>query len=317
MKTFMKRLWALLVFLLTGRAQRHYGRKQRDPDDPRDHRYVPDADVLNSLPPEVDLRDQDGAIFDQGRLGSCTANGWLGLFLFVCKKLFGDTFFGSRLQLYYDEREMEGTAGEDAGAYVRDGARCLATKGVCAETEWPYDIARYAEKPPDQCYIDAQNNKIVEYMRISQDVKHLKACLAEKFPFVFGFEVYESFESASVTRTGIMPMPGPDERLVGGHCVVAIGYVDAHGQAKFFRNADRLKHSASRLSSKLSHALRIVTGIRAFPVTPPANTIICRNSWGTRWGDRGYFYMPYDFITNSSYASDFWTVRKVTHKKAA
>jgi C1A family cysteine protease len=35
-----------------------------------------------------------------------------------------------------------------------------------------------------------------------------------------------------------------------------------------------------------------------------------RNSWGSGWGDKGYFYMPYDFITNANYTDDFWTIRK-------
>src|SRR5262245_11099232 len=144
MPSFCKRLWARLVALLTGRVKRHYGRK-RDPKDARDHIYVPKAEVLSSLPGGVDMRSQDGPIFDQGQLGSCTANGWLGLFMFVCMKLFKDTFVGSRLQLYFDERDLEGTPGEDSGAYVRDGAKCLANIGVCPESKWQYDISRYAE----------------------------------------------------------------------------------------------------------------------------------------------------------------------------
>jgi C1A family cysteine protease len=32
---------------------------------------------------------------------------------------------------------------------------------------------------------------------------------------------------------------------------------------------------------------------------------ICANSWGTGWGDGGYFYMPYAYITNPNLASDF------------
>jgi C1A family cysteine protease len=39
--------------------------------------------------------------------------------------------------------------------------------------------------------------------------------------------------------------------------------------------------------------------------------LICRNSWGTGWGDRGYFYMPYAVINNTNMSSDFWTISTV------
>ncbi len=50
----------------------------------------------------------------------------------------------------------------------------------------------------------------------------MRACLAEGFPFVFGFTVYESFESAQVARTGVLNMPKPNEKLVDGHIVLAV-----------------------------------------------------------------------------------------------
>ena len=316
MQSLFTRLFALFAGLVTVRAKRSYGRK-RDSIDARDHRYVPSAEALKSLASGVDLRSQDGPIFDQGQLGSCTANGWLGLFMFVCKKMFGDTFLGSRLQLYYDSRVAEGTPNDDAGAEVRTGGKCLAEIGVAPENVWEYDISRFAEKPPAEVYTAAKDHMVVEYMRVDQDIDHMKACHKEGFPFTFGFEVYESFEGSAVARTGIMPMPADGERVVGGHCVVAIGYIDGQGKAQYFRTGDRLMHSISRFFGNIGHGLRSLTGLRLFRVTPPSNVIICRNSWGRRWGDNGYFYMPMEFIKNPSYASDFWTIRVVAHKKAA
>lgn len=38
---------------------------------------------------------------------------------------------------------------------------------------------------------------------------------------------------------------------------------------------------------------------------------ICRNSWSSSWGDLGYFYIPYDYLTTTDLADDFWTIRKV------
>ncbi len=39
---------------------------------------------------------------------------------------------------------------------------------------------------------------------------------------------------------------------------------------------------------------------------------IARNSWGAGWGDKGYFYMPYQIIKNPSMSSDFWIITSVT-----
>ena len=55
----------------------------------------------------------------------------------------------------------------------------------------------------------------------------MQGCLADGCPIVFGFSVYESFESADVAHTGVVPLPPRGETLVGGHAVVAVGYDDA------------------------------------------------------------------------------------------
>jgi C1A family cysteine protease len=122
---------------------------------------------------------------------------------------------------------MEGTVNSDSGAMIRDGIKSIAAQGDCPESEWPYDIAKFANKPTPQCYRDALKYKAVQYQRLVNNLNQMKGCLASGYPFVFGFTVYDSFESQQVAQTGMVPMPAAAEQVLGGHCVVAVGYDDA------------------------------------------------------------------------------------------
>jgi C1A family cysteine protease len=117
----------------------------------------------------------------------------------------------------------------DSGAQIRDGIKSVASQGDCPESLWPYDITKFAVKPPPSCYQQALKFKAVQYQRVTQISNQLKGCLASGYPFVFGFTVYESFESQQVAQTGHAPMPAPKETVIGGHAVVAVGYDDVQG----------------------------------------------------------------------------------------
>jgi C1A family cysteine protease len=241
---------------------------------------VPHAAAAH-LPAKVDLRPGCPPPYDQGQIGSCTANSIAGAIEFDQKKQKITEFTPSRLFIYYNERVMEATSPSvDSGAQIRDGIKSVATFGVCPETEWPYDdkntnpdpcaACGYAKKPLVACYTQALKHKVTSYHRLNSAVlSTLKGCLAEGYPFVFGFTVYESFEGDEVAKTGIVPMPAPKEKMVGGHAVLAVGYDDS------------TKH------------------------------FIVRNSWGLDWGIKGYFMMPYDYMTSTNLSDDFWTIRMV------
>jgi len=94
---------------------------------------------------------------------------------------------------------------------------------VCPESSWPYDISRFTRKPTAACYKEGLKRRITSYLRL-QTLPEMLNCLADGFPFVFGFTVYESFETLKVARTGIAPMPKKSERALGGHAVMAVGY---------------------------------------------------------------------------------------------
>ena len=121
-------------------------------------------------------------------------------------------FTPSRLFIYYNERAIEHTIDSDSGAQIRDGIKSVGRQGDCPETEWPYVIARFKTKPTARCYADALKYRAVLYQRLTPILSQLKGCLASGYPFVFGFTVYESFESASVARTGHASLPKSGER---------------------------------------------------------------------------------------------------------
>ena len=201
----------------------HYGWIPDLPDE-RDHIYAAPPPILSALPASTDLRPQCPAVYDQGMLGSCTANAIAAVIEFDRMKQKLPDLVPSRLFIYYNERVIEGTVSIDSGAMIRDGIKSVASEGVCPEPEWPYDIGKFARKPSAQCYKDAKLDRAISYQRLVQDVNQMKGCLASGFPFVFGFTVYESFEGTSVAKTGHAPMPRVGERAVGGHAVTAVGY---------------------------------------------------------------------------------------------
>ena len=184
-----------------------------------------------ALPRSVDLRATCPKIYDQGDLGSCTANALAAAIEFDQRKeKLAQPFTPSRLFIYYNERALEGTIASDSGAAMRDGIKSVASQGVCAETIWPYLEQNFAERPPAPCYRAGKLHPAVQYSRISQDAGALKACLAAGYPFLFGFTVYESFESDAVAHSGMVSMPQPGETSLGGHAVMAAGYDDGSGR---------------------------------------------------------------------------------------
>jgi C1A family cysteine protease len=199
-----------------------------DVPDHRDLIYAAPRAVMKALPKKVDLRKSCPPVYDQGQLGSCTANAIGAALEFnQIKQKEPDRFTPSRLFIYYQERLMENTVREDAGAMIRDGIKSVAKIGAPPEVDWPYEIGKFAQRPPRKAYTDAPLGKAIEYRRVVQTLGQMRGCLAEGYPFVIGFSVYESFESDAVARTGKAPMPAKTEKLLGGHAVLVVGYDDA------------------------------------------------------------------------------------------
>lgn len=206
----------------------HYGWIPDLPDQ-RDFQYAAPPELIGALPASADLTSACPPVYDQSQLGSCTANAIAGALEFdQMKQNLSPVFVPSRLFIYYNERVIEGTVNTDSGAQLRDGMKSVGTQGVCSEDMWPYNIANFQEQPTNDCYQSALQHKAILYRRVTRDLSQMKGCLASGYPFVFGFTVYESFESDQVAQTGHAPIPQPGEKPLGGHAVLAVGYDDAN-----------------------------------------------------------------------------------------
>lgn len=249
-----------------------------DTPDKRDHVQMMtlQQEQEYAFPPRVDLRGKLPPVYDQGELGSCTANCIAAAIQYdQLRQLGHEVFMPSRLFIYYNERVIEGTVGEDSGAEMRDGIKTVAAQGNCPEEIWPYDISKFTQRPSDTAYAQAIKHKAVSYLRLYRNPtdrrwteNNFRYVLARlELPFVFGFSAYESFESDELARTGSLQMPSSDEVLLGGHAVMCVGYDE------------------------------------------DSRTFIIRNSYGSNWGQNGYYTMPYDYLTDPDLSDDFWIIK--------
>jgi len=237
------------------------------------------------LPASIDLREWASPVEDQGGLGSCTAQAGAGVIEYYERKSFGRHVEASRLFLYKVTRNLMKMKG-DTGAYLRLTMGAMVLFGVPPEEYWPYtdSAGEFDKEPPAFCYAFAQNYKTLKYYRhdpagsIRPDVLgRLKTYLAAGHPSMFGFTVYNSIEQASAS--GRIPFPSDRERIEGGHAIVAMGYDDAL----------TIKNKSGGEAAK--------------------GAFLIRNSWGPAWGEKGYGWLPYDYVLKGL-AEDFWSVLK-------
>ena len=191
----------------------------------------------------------------------------------------------SRLFIYYGEREIEGTIGQDSGAQIRDGIKVVAKLGAPPEKDWLYEIAKFTQRPPAQVYAEAKLERAVAYQRIvpGGTGAPIRTAVHANHPVAFGFSVPQVFEEEAKWNPAAQPLaiPGADEHFIGGHAVAIVGW-------------DNTKER--------------------FPV----DVFEIRNSWGPDWGDAGYFWMDAGwFAPEARLASDFWVISLVAARRGA
>ena len=236
-------------------------------------------------PASTDLREWCSPIEDQGQIGSCTANAGVAIVEYFEKRAFGKHIDASRLFLYKVTRNLMKETG-DTGAYLRSAMGSLVLFGVPPEEYWPYNVQDFDVEPPGFCYSFAQNYQAIKYYRLDPPgtspevlLNRIKTNLIAGLPSMFGFTVYSSIAQAD-GNAGKIPYPTAGERIEGGHAVAAFGYDD---------------------TIKIQN-----TNPKGIETT---GAFLIRNSWGTGWGDHGYGWLPYDYVT-TGLAVDWWSMIK-------
>lgn len=225
---------------------------------------------------EVDPRGEMQKPYDQGELGSCDPNSWVGAAEYDAILNGDDPGILSRLFVYYIGRVMEGTVTYDSGLQGRTGGKVLRKYGAPPEDLWPYIIEKFQEKPDQAAYDAAEAYKIGKYVHPGlgmhpdsemERIEVFKRVLSNKQTIPFGWTVYENFESSAVAKSGVLDMPETGEKVLGGHETVLVGYLKGE-----------------------------------------PNYGLVRNSWGTAWGLGGYFLMPWAYIVSPRYSSDWRSI---------
>ncbi len=227
-----------------------------------------------TLPPKVDLRAFMTAVEDQKSLSSCTANAVAGAYEYLIKKFLAKKAFDvSRLFIYYNARLRAGYEIEDSGSHIQYAVDSLMKIGACKEETWAYDLKSVNKKPHEEAYVAAADFKIERKKFVPIKLETWKQVLAEGYPIVFGTALFSSFDTCTKNK-GIVSMPSPAETGRKAHGLHAMLCVGYSEVDKMF---------------------------------------IVRNSWGDKWGDKGYCYMPYEYLMNPKFnLGDCWIFGRST-----
>jgi C1A family cysteine protease len=234
-----------------------------------------------ALPLKLDGSKWCSRIRDQGSLKSSAAHACISIIEYLQKKLFSKYVQLSSLFTYKVQRNLLHEEG-DTGSYPRIGAATLRLFGAPPEEYWPYNIPDFDKEPPAFCYSLAQNFRARNMLRLDHQgvsksslLMSIKRSLADGFPTIFGFTIYDSISQAK--EDGMVRCPCQSEKIKGGHSVMAFGYDD-------------------KIKIENHNCKEVTTGALRF-----------QNSWGENWGDKGYGWLPYDYVLRGL-TEDWWTV---------
>jgi C1A family cysteine protease len=239
--------------------------------DSRDYIHDFSLSKTGLIPVSFSLKNKISTVLDQGALGSCVSN-------VIAQSILMANIFPScisRLDHYYYGRVALGIGmpniyknyylNEDVGLNIRTAFKILSSYGYALETSWPYNISQYKTKP--KC--DQITYKNYNYQFINNN----------------GPGLISNLKSFIITN---------EAPIVFGLLIYDSFYSNSVTKTGLvpLPNTQKEKYWGN-------HCMLIIGW------DDTKSLFTCVNSWGSGWGDNGYCYLPYNFITNSKLAGDF------------
>ncbi len=236
----------------------------KSPRDERDWHYGSIVAAQEKLPARMSMREQSGPIRAQGEAGFCHSFAGTALKNLQETQEWGAREFDfSPLALARAVKARDGIVHTE-GSTLLDVCKALCEEGVFDEAFYPYDQYQAGSLlfPPMQTE-DLPNLPryfCKNYARLDT-LEDLKQALARRKPVLLGITCGEGIRKP---EGGCVGLPF-GEFIIGGHGVLVIGYDDE-----------------KEATIKGRH-------YRGF--------LECQNSWGEQYGEGGYFWLPYAYLT--------------------
>ncbi len=246
---------------------------------PKKFRASLNSDLLAS---KIDFSDEIPCIRRQGDLGTCTAMTMVTSLEYYYTKIKEQPINFSPLFVYYNERRLTSTIEVDIGASLTDAIQAITIFGACQEATWPYidDKIKFKEEPSKEAYREPR--------QLFQGMKFKHTKLSDDIALI------KHFLSQKIpVQCGINVFPSLEEETTE-----KTGIIPMPGELEI---------------PIAAHAITLVGYDDA------TERLKFANSWGVKWGDKGYGYLPYDYFTNNNlnnrfphtYSNEVWCFKLV------
>ena len=211
----------------------------------------------------VDLRENFPKIKNQGQQGSCAPHALTSIYEYILRTNKAEKADLSEAFLYYNARKKARQENQDIGSCYNLAVESLVEFGICEEMYMQYKENDFSTPPSQEAFDNALLRRVRKAVNVKRNLNDLKSALEDGYPIAITALLYDSFGNGT---KGIVSLPTQED----------------------------LNSAQQEMNKNRCHAM-VLCGFN-----DEKKLFIVRNSWGTDFGDNGYCYMPYSYITNEN-----------------